>query len=89
MQKWPRSRGTLVIDDQLAMPEPTHEANEVLHLRRGDRGDPEGLLERCDPTPDPGHEPASGQAMQGRRPGGEHDRMAQVVVGRREADRHL
>ena len=44
---------TVVIEDHLAMPEPPHHLREVLHLRRRDGGDAEGVYIAATPRPMP------------------------------------
>jgi hypothetical protein len=70
-----------VADDRLAAPEPSHQPCEVLHLCGGDRGQAEGLHERCDAAAEAEGEPAFGQSVHGGRVRRCHERVARVVVG--------
>jgi len=77
----PRSRRTVMAEDDLAVPEPTHQPGEVLHLGGGDPGDAVHVLEGGDAPTDPEGEPAVGEAVHRRGVGGGDHRVTGVVVG--------
>ena len=81
-QDRPRPGGPVVTDDRLALPEPSHQPREVLHLRGRDAGHAEGVLHHRDAPSDPEREAPSRQEVHGGRVGGGHHRVAGVVVRR-------
>ena len=53
--------GSVVTEDDLALPESPHEPDEVLHLGRRDARDAVGVEERGNASSEPEREPSLGQ----------------------------
>ena len=85
-EHWPGSGGSVVAHDGLTPEEAAHQMGEVLQLRRGDAGDPVGVLSQGNAAPKPENEASTGQALH--RPGEpcRHHGMAGVVVSRGRLD---
>jgi hypothetical protein len=78
----------VVAEDQLAVPEPSHDLGEVLHLRGGDRRHAERPVHGRDPATDAESEAALRQAMHGGGPRSGDQWMACVVIGCGGGDLH-
>jgi hypothetical protein len=77
-----------VAEDQLAVPEPSHDLGEVLHLRGGDRRHAERPIHGGVPATDPEGESALRQQVHGGGPRSSDQRMAGVVIGCGGGDLH-
>ncbi len=78
----------VVVEDQLAVPQPAHHLREILHLRRRHRRHTEGSVHRRDPAAEPEGEPAARQPVHGGGPRSGDQRMAGVVIGCGGGDLH-
>ena len=78
--------GAVVADDRLAVPQPAHQAGEVLELGGRHRRQAEGGGERADAAAESEREPSAGQAVHRRGVRRRDDRVPGVVVGRRRGD---
>jgi NAD(P)-dependent dehydrogenase (short-subunit alcohol dehydrogenase family) len=59
---------SIVVDDDLAVPQPAHHLCEVRHVRGADVRDPEAGVDRGHPAADPQGEPATGEPVHRGRP---------------------